>query len=509
MFWLLLKIVSYLLCLLVCLVVGRELISLYYLYYYKKQGVKVEYYPMIGAIVNSLPKGSNPDHCVRFRELFERHRKEPIVAMNFFFKEGVVFLLSDEVQKEFFLKEIDNTVKYCEAEGLNVGFFFENGEHVFRMRGYYGKFFNFDNIRKISKDVTSIVQNYLQEYKRLHFLKGSESIRVNIKEFLLPILSSIVQKVLMGVDPAEVPKLNGKDICEVSIEYLAMVFDNTIKKPLNTLLSEIPAVYNRLPDIKALKAKRREIDEFAFEQFTKRKSEGPKSDPNILDLMVEVSRDSASEGKPEMTAFEVGGECLLFQLAGSDTSMEVSTTALLILAENQAVQERLRSMADKAMGKPKGAIEFDDYNSDETLDDYINEFLRLGSAFGVLGSRKAIKDFKVGGVTIKKGTTITIPGSLLTTTTRFWENGAQFDGERLNKKNRANIKMAGNLPFGNGRRICIGKALGELIVRNILLNVVKEFKVSKAEGASEERSLAGFYSWKAPEMVLRSRDHSK
>lgn len=502
MFWLLIKLVLYSIACLVCLVVGRELISLYNLHYYKKQGVKTEYLPLIGGVLLQAKRPGYPDHLVIFKEFLERHKQDKLVAMNFIFKEGLIYLLDDDMQREFFLKEIDCTIKNSAAAEFLKGLFFQNGEEAFRKRAFYGKFFNLDNIKILSKRITLIVQTHLDNYIRDHFQGQSTSKRVFIKKDLLfPILGEILHEVLLGDDKTP-PKYKGKDFEELCINFLEKAFQ-TLKSPLVMLMGSVPIIGARLPAIKSLHQDLGDINDFIFDQYTKSKKRGPKDVPNILGLLAEMDQEGAREGRPQMSKEEIGGECLLFYSAGIDTSLNTTVSSLVTLAENPNVQERFQEMAAKAMGKPIGQTEYEDYNSDEQLDDYMNEFFRLGSPVAILPSRMAIKDFTLGGIKIKKGTWISIPGT--TVSTRFWEDADKFDGERLSKKNRKSVKMAGNMPFGNGRRMCIGRMLGDLMVRNLLLNIVKRFRLSDAEGGSKERSMTGLYKYECPEVVLELR----
>lgn len=505
MFWWIAKILLYLLTLVVCLYVAREIMVLLRIHKYKKQGIQSEYVPFLGIFFKMMPNPKNDDQLGLLKQVLEKNKKEAIFVTNYpIVSHPSVWLLNDELVREFYLKEIEHTIKWPEPGEAAFGFFFENGPHVFEMRSLYSAFFNFDNIRLISESVSQIVQDELKKFKAENF-KQEAKVQVFTKELIKPILSTIVNKILMGNEGDEVPKIHGHDICHQSFVYL----DNLTKASLdvaNVLSCGYAHHFRLLATSRASDKKLKELEAFSYKQLKKREQEGFKPFPNILDTLVRLNLENKKRGLPELTQADVGGHCNLFQVAGSDTSMEVTTTALQILSENLEVQTAMREMSDKILNNKNGKkLGFDDYNSDEKLDNYINEFLRLGTAFAVMSTRVVTKDMTIGRYKLFKGSLVSIPGQIGHTCTRFAENAAQFDGERLNAENRRKVPLTGNMPFGSGRRICIGKALGELIVRTILVHVVRDFKIHKADRCDMHRDFVAFYNWRNPSIALELR----
>jgi hypothetical protein len=52
-----------------------------------------------------------------------------------------------ETFKDFYVKEIGNTIKDRFAPDLNLGFFFQNGSQAFHSRALFSEIFHYDNLR--------------------------------------------------------------------------------------------------------------------------------------------------------------------------------------------------------------------------------------------------------------------------------------------------------------------------------------------------------------------------
>lgn len=87
-----------------------------------------------------------------------------------------------------------------------------------------------------------------------------------------------------------------------------------------------------------------------------------------------------------------------------------------------------------------------------------SEALRKYPPLGVL-TRDCTQDCYIeeAGITIEKGTRVTIPVLGLHRDPDYFPDPERFDPERFSDKNRANIPQYCYLPFGEGPRICIGR----------------------------------------------------
>jgi cytochrome P450 len=85
-------------------------------------------------------------------------------------------------------------------------------------------------------------------------------------------------------------------------------------------------------------------------------------------------------------------------------------------------------------------------------------------------SRRAIEDDVIGGHHIRRGTTVLIPIHHIHHDPRWWPEPDTFDPSRFYR--RTDRPHSAYLPFGGGRRICIGQsfALMEMVLMAAIMS---------------------------------------
>jgi len=99
------------------------------------------------------------------------------------------------------------------------------------------------------------------------------------------------------------------------------------------------------------------------------------------------------------------------------------------------------------------------------LDMVIKESLRIYPSVPGIG-RVLSEDVVIDGVTIPKGTDITIQIHVMHNSKRFWEDPEVFDPERWSLENSKDKDPFLYIPFSAGNRNCIGKSLLNLCQMN-------------------------------------------
>ena len=123
--------------------------------------------------------------------------------------------------------------------------------------------------------------------------------------------------------------------------------------------------------------------------------------------------------------------------------------------------------------------EYDNYENNTPLSNFIKESLRLYGPAALSFPRQAVKDFKLGKYRIYKGTRFFIPYTNFHHNDAYHTRAMSFDWERFDseKKSLQRSKPASFMPFGLGKRSCIGKYLGELMLKMMLVNITKKFEL--------------------------------
>ena len=185
-----------------------------------------------------------------------------------------------------------------------------------------------------------------------------------------------------------------------------------------------------------------------FDQYLRDRLEEPRDD-----LMTELVRAKFKDGSaPEFNALS----CLARFLfgAGQDTTSRLIAMGILILAEDQALQTRLR-------------------NEQNRIADFVEEVLRYDAPVKV-AYRLALVDTTITGVEVPAGTIATV---CLT--------AASNDPEQFENPNQINIDRPGlrnHLGFSRGAHGCLGAPLGRMEARiaiERLLARTAQFQISE------------------------------
>lgn len=188
---------------------------------------------------------------------------------------------------------------------------------------------------------------------------------------------------------------------------------------------------------------------------------------------------SKADAKNEWSDDELVAQCLIFFLAGFETSSTLLSFLANELALNPDVQEKLCREIDETVECMKAEkLTYELLNSLKYLDQVISECLRKWPP-ALLTDRMCNKEisFIVDGqaVTMKPGQQIWIPIFGLHMDAKYYPDPDKFDPERYSDENAEKIVPGSYLPFGIGPRNCIGwteyttRAMNTIVILSIIL----------------------------------------
>lgn len=208
--------------------------------------------------------------------------------------------------------------------------------------------------------------------------------------------------------------------------------------------------------------------------------------PDMINLMMQVRKgdlkhaeDTATEtdgfatvaessiGKETVTKRtwsddELVAQCVLFFLAGFDTSSTMLSFATNELALNPEIQEKLfdevMAVHEKLNGSP---LTYEVLQSMRYMDMVVSESLRKWPPAPVT-DRQCDKDYQLSegdnyNFTINKGDKLWLPIYALHHDANYFPDPQKFDPERFSEENIGKVVSGTYLPFGLGPRNCIGK----------------------------------------------------
>jgi len=190
----------------------------------------------------------------------------------------------------------------------------------------------------------------------------------------------------------------------------------------------------------------------------------------------EVSLQPSSRGAT-LTNDSILGNCVLFFIAGFDTSESLLTFTAYELAINPEIQERLYDEVDNTMDKYGGKFTYEAIASMNYLDMVISEALRkYPPAFRL--ERRADTNYNLpnSDVTLEKGSLAIIPIYCIQHDPDIYPNPEQFIPERFTAESKSQRHPYTYLPFGTGPRSCIAMRFALTEVKSAVAHLVHQFR---------------------------------
>ncbi|KAM3965961.1 putative cytochrome P450 49a1-like [Aphomia sociella] len=162
-------------------------------------------------------------------------------------------------------------------------------------------------------------------------------------------------------------------------------------------------------------------------------------------------------------------------LVGIDTTSNAVASTLYQLSLRPHVQEKLyEEISGVLQGRP---MKPGDVNQMPYLRACIKEVLRMYPV--VVGNgRQLTKDTVICGYNIPKGTQVIFQHYVMGNTEEYFTNASDFYPERWIRRTAGqNHHPFASLPFGFGKRMCLGRRFAELEIHTVICKMVQAFKM--------------------------------
>eukprot|EP00877_Chromochloris_zofingiensis_P008598 jgi/Chrzof1/3992/Cz13g16110.t1_CYP97A1[v5.2] len=201
------------------------------------------------------------------------------------------------------------------------------------------------------------------------------------------------------------------------------------------------------------------------------------ADPSILHFMLASGDDIYSK--------QLRDDLMTLLIAGHETTAAVLTWTMHLLVQHPQYMKRVQDEVDAVVGDRKPTVA--DMGALRFTTRVINESMRLYPQPPVL-IRRALQDDAFGSYTVEEGSDIFISVWNLHRSPYLWSNPEEFNPDRFPVDRPMPNEVTENfafLPFGGGKRKCIGDqfALFESVVALAML--VRRFDFTTAPGAPE------------------------
>ncbi|KAJ8429248.1 hypothetical protein Cgig2_026284 [Carnegiea gigantea] len=192
--------------------------------------------------------------------------------------------------------------------------------------------------------------------------------------------------------------------------------------------------------------------------FNKRQG---KAEEDLVDVLLRFQKENESANMSfSLTTNNIKSVILEIFSAGSETSFSTLEWAMSELLRNPKVMEKAQAEL-RDFFKEKGITGESSLNELKYLKLVIKETLRLHPVVPLLVPRESIEHCQIHGYDVPSKTRIMVNAFAIATDPQYWEEPEVFKPERFEG---SSIDYKGNnfelIPFGSGRRMCPGIALG-------------------------------------------------
>jgi len=255
-------------------------------------------------------------------------------------------------------------------------------------------------------------------------------------------------------------------------------FERVVRSPLFLLVQN----YERWPTPNRLRARgaERVLRDVVEGMITDRRA-GPEHDgqQDLLDMLL-AARDE--DGHP-MDEQQVRDELMTFMLAGHETTSNALSWTLMLLSQHPEARERLEAEVDHVLsGRPATA---DDASKLEWTSAVIDESMRLYPPAWMF-EREALGADELDGVEVPPGSVVATPPYLIHRNREYWPNPEGFQPDRFLPGAANGRHRLAYLPFGAGRRICVGSGFAKLEATLLLASIVQRYRLDLLPGYRPE-----------------------
>ncbi|XP_051137113.1 flavonoid 3'-monooxygenase CYP75B137-like [Andrographis paniculata] len=212
-----------------------------------------------------------------------------------------------------------------------------------------------------------------------------------------------------------------------------------------------------------------------------------KESKDFLQFLLQLRDDADSQTTP-LTITHLKALLMDMVVGGTDTTANTIEFALAEMMGKPQVLKKAQQELDSVVGKDS-IVEETHISKLPYLYSVMKEVLRLHPTLPLLIPHCPSAACTVSGYTIPKGARVFVNVWAIHRDPLIWENPLEFNPERFSD---AKLDFSGNdlsyLPFGSGRRICAGIAMGERMFMYSLASLVHSFDWSVPSGQSLDLS---------------------
>lgn len=359
---------------------------------------------------------------------------------------------------------LDNAANYQKTEitrrllepGLGRGLITSEGETWRRHRRTMSPAFDHRSIVSYASIITGAAQELLADWSRL-----GAGASIDVATAMMEVTLNIISRTMFSSDSDHIVAI---------MERGAGRYQAQMRPNMMDFLG-LPAW---LAGLGRIRVADRTLGEFDTEidRLIKLRSSNPDNGPKDLLARLIAARDDQTGGG--MTAREVRDQVITIFMAGHETTAMAMTWTWYLLSQHATEEAKLHAELEAVLG---GRVPNSEDLSKLTYTRMvIEESMRLYPPVHTI-AREALADDTLAGRHVPKGSTVLIAPWVLHRHLQLWQDPGRFDPERFSPEQSATRARFSYLPFGGGRRICIGAAFATTEATLLLATVAQRCRL--------------------------------
>lgn len=225
----------------------------------------------------------------------------------------------------------------------------------------------------------------------------------------------------------------------------------------------------------------------------------------FLERMDELKQKGLPQGSFNCSVLKANIVALF--AAGSTTIFSTMSWIILLLVKYPHHQSKVREEISDAIGSRTPSYE-DRFSLPFTMA-FIYETLRYRTNVHLALPRYGIKDIRIGDCLIPKGTRFIVNSYAIDHDSALWSDPDKFYPERFLSQDQTKIVLPTHfIPFGGGKRKCIGEKMAMVSLFQYLTSIVQKYSLDSHEGPEKvcDEPKNGYVSFPAymPRIMVRS-----
>jgi cytochrome P450 len=252
---------------------------------------------------------------------------------------------------------------------------------------------------------------------------------------------------------------------------LLLDYFTRLMSPFLSLSLKLP-----LPSTARFNGALRSLDAVIYRMIENRAA-NPSAGDDLLSLLL---RATDGETQAQMSAKQLRDELVTLLVAGYETSANVNTWTLFLIAQSPDADRRLHEEARSLLdGRP--SFEAADAERLTYARKAVSEGLRLYPPGWFIG-REALADVSIGPYRVPKGGLVLMSQYVMHRDPRFYEEPGRFLPERWTTEFMNRLPRGAYFPFSGGDRHCIGEGFAWQEALLILATVLERWRLELVPG---------------------------